>query len=637
MSDSRVQSENPHIHVLPGNKEGDDIVIGDVHGNLAAFKVWLDSIPMGSRGFCVGDLVDRGKDSPGVIAAIIEHNKKHAKDQTKGKIYGIRGNHEEMTLKAIDALEKGITTHDGELHLLNGGQWLVDLFDSEIDSDKITADEDYNVIYAADSQFKMIKDYMSSLPYILHVTGDKPFTLAHADMPLNDNTLQFYISRNLQLTDEQIEYVLWARKKPASEQEHTGDTYMEDVGRKPYSIPVLVGHNIVSHAIDNAVRKDTNTIDLDFGSWYTGSILSLNVTRGTCEWSGTRTSVSDGEYKRQKGLIETQLSRQSLLQPFLRELRIRGPLNNLDELMKIVGKYVTKRYSEATLLSVAITYHCLDDDFIRRAIIGRDANSLLDAGLDPSYTFKDGSTLLEYAITDQHDYSLLINLINRGADIYHKNRYPDGKTPLDIVSEINDPEAKSIILQQYLHDAILLKDTGLLRDAIERGADIFAGTVQGSSFFKLASSWNFLNEVLESTLIRRGGIADHEQSDWSILHLHALMGNKNEFNEKAALGCDPDESAQIPIVALEAMLNVVSRTDSDAMIRLGHFYRNNPPDEKGVISLTAKQLLEIKSPQGVKRVTSMLFSVDRKRVLPDTPSPDKPPDNLKQSKNNTSS
>ena len=66
----------PDIVVLPENEKGHDKVIGDVHGGLTAFKQWIKTLRPGDRGFCVGDLVDRGEKggSVGVIEAIIDNN-----------------------------------------------------------------------------------------------------------------------------------------------------------------------------------------------------------------------------------------------------------------------------------------------------------------------------------------------------------------------------------------------------------------------------------------------------------------------------------------------------------------------------------------------------------------------------------
>lgn len=84
-------------------------LVGDLHGCLRQlaealrarrFDPWQDLL------VSVGDLIDRGPDSPGCLALL-----------DKPWFRAVRGNHEEM---ALDALE----SHDGMLWLMNGGDWL---------------------------------------------------------------------------------------------------------------------------------------------------------------------------------------------------------------------------------------------------------------------------------------------------------------------------------------------------------------------------------------------------------------------------------------------------------------------------------------------------------------------------------
>jgi len=76
------------------------IVIGDIHGCLAAFDALLKAIqPTESDTLVtVGDYVDRGPDSRGVIDRLIEL-------QQKVRLFPLMGNHEEMML---DVLERRI-------------------------------------------------------------------------------------------------------------------------------------------------------------------------------------------------------------------------------------------------------------------------------------------------------------------------------------------------------------------------------------------------------------------------------------------------------------------------------------------------------------------------------------------------
>jgi serine/threonine protein phosphatase 1 len=72
--------------------------IGDIHGCCNTFKKLLLeklAIQKSDKIYCVGDYVDRGKDSKGVIDLIIDL-------RIKGyRIYTIRGNHEQMMLDSV--------------------------------------------------------------------------------------------------------------------------------------------------------------------------------------------------------------------------------------------------------------------------------------------------------------------------------------------------------------------------------------------------------------------------------------------------------------------------------------------------------------------------------------------------------
>jgi serine/threonine protein phosphatase 1 len=71
------------------------LAIGDIHGSLAAFDALLGAIRLtaGDHLVLLGDYVDRGPDSKGVIQRIIQLRKTR-------RVTAIMGNHEEMMLAA---------------------------------------------------------------------------------------------------------------------------------------------------------------------------------------------------------------------------------------------------------------------------------------------------------------------------------------------------------------------------------------------------------------------------------------------------------------------------------------------------------------------------------------------------------
>jgi len=76
-------------------------VIGDVHGHLATFRALLHRLNLRKedRVVCLGDMIDRGPDSAGVIRLI----------RSDERIICIKGNHEHMALQSI--------TEDGRVEL----------------------------------------------------------------------------------------------------------------------------------------------------------------------------------------------------------------------------------------------------------------------------------------------------------------------------------------------------------------------------------------------------------------------------------------------------------------------------------------------------------------------------------------
>lgn len=94
------------------------IAIGDIHGCLDELKFLIDKIdPKSDDSFIfLGDYIDRGKNSKGVIDFLIEFNKKHS-------CVFLRGNHEDMLLRSIEN-----DRHYYNIFLNNGGGKTLDSF-----------------------------------------------------------------------------------------------------------------------------------------------------------------------------------------------------------------------------------------------------------------------------------------------------------------------------------------------------------------------------------------------------------------------------------------------------------------------------------------------------------------------------
>lgn len=128
-------------------------IVGDLHGCLSALLSQLKTLRFDPRQdlvISVGDVIDRGPDSPGCLALL-----------GKPWFKAVRGNHEEM---AMDALEKG----DSMIWELNGGSWFRSL---------------------SASRQQPVRDALlrcHALPLIIELeTHSQTFVIAHADYPAN--------------------------------------------------------------------------------------------------------------------------------------------------------------------------------------------------------------------------------------------------------------------------------------------------------------------------------------------------------------------------------------------------------------------------------------------------------------------
>lgn len=73
------------------------LVIGDIHGCLPTFEALLEQIALTKNDelYLLGDYIDRGKDSKGVLDSILSLRNQGF------KVHCLRGNHEDMTIESI--------------------------------------------------------------------------------------------------------------------------------------------------------------------------------------------------------------------------------------------------------------------------------------------------------------------------------------------------------------------------------------------------------------------------------------------------------------------------------------------------------------------------------------------------------
>lgn len=353
--------ESSDIKVLSANAHGKDYVVGDIHGNIDEFIKALKELKENDRLFSLGDLTDRGKDSPGVIKEIIEVNKK-----SPGKIQVIRGNHENMVLATIRAYEElavrfadkskvgayqwskftdwmvGVseeykkmetnyfddaTKRIVSMHFINGGMWLAELFVNELVMGRITINAENKIEYSSDSQVKMINDFMQQLPYIIHVKGGAaslPFNTVHADMAIDDQRLDNLIASidetsaapKTKLTDQEKEDITWLRKLDIATNKNKYRTVA--------SVLTFVGHNILYRNMELPEHHhSTNTIGLDVGCYDSKTILVYNATDHTYSYlgSGVKEFKSDLSFDQIDSALKQRTQEQQALNSMCEKLK----------------------------------------------------------------------------------------------------------------------------------------------------------------------------------------------------------------------------------------------------------------------------------------------------------------------------
>lgn len=94
-------------------------VIGDIHGCSKTFQFLLHdilNITKNDRIYCLGDYIDRGQDSKGVIDIILELRNKGY------RIHTLRGNHEEMMMDSVK------NSNEFKKWMINGGDCTLNSF-----------------------------------------------------------------------------------------------------------------------------------------------------------------------------------------------------------------------------------------------------------------------------------------------------------------------------------------------------------------------------------------------------------------------------------------------------------------------------------------------------------------------------
>lgn len=212
-------------------------VIGDIHGRLDLYEALISAIesddancaPADSHVVLLGDLVDRGPDSAGVI----DRTRRWQKER---EVRVLVGNHEEMFLQAFKKPEilRHFLKHGGRETLLSFGL-------SKKQYNELSIEEMHALL--PDLVPQKVRDYVASFEEMI-VAGDYAFV--HAGV---DPTLPF---------DEQKRSdMLWIR-----------DRFLNHQG----SLSKVVVHG---HTIFDSVMDCGNRIGIDTGAFRSGILTAL--------------------------------------------------------------------------------------------------------------------------------------------------------------------------------------------------------------------------------------------------------------------------------------------------------------------------------------------------------------------------
>ena len=231
----RLAAQEHDNQMATGTPPGTIYAIGDVHGCAPDLRRLLETIRLDAairgeirpRVVQVGDLVDRGPDSRGVLDLVMSA---WFADNFNATV--LRGNHEQWLLDARTDLSMA------EMWLHNGGAETV---------------ESFGVAFGGDGIARVLARFFERIPYgYLRFLEDLPCSL-------RENGLLFVhagIDPRVPLASQREAAMLWIREPFLS---HTGD----------YGVRVVHGHTVTAE-----VTVRPNRIGIDTGAGFGGGRLS---------------------------------------------------------------------------------------------------------------------------------------------------------------------------------------------------------------------------------------------------------------------------------------------------------------------------------------------------------------------------
>ncbi len=209
------------------NTIGRDFVAGDVHGQFHLLSEQLDRFAFDSRNdrlFCVGDLIDRGRDSQAAVRWL-EYSWFHC----------VRGNHEQMALDAQSDSNVRFTW------MLNGGEWWDD---------------------TPSPIRRKLLSLLDALPIAIVIeTAHAPVGIVHADLPPETRWSDF-LDQVERGDRNAINTALWSRRR----------VYNRNNTGVPGAAEIYCGHTIVDVPLTLG-----NVHFIDTGAYTTGRLTVVRL------------------------------------------------------------------------------------------------------------------------------------------------------------------------------------------------------------------------------------------------------------------------------------------------------------------------------------------------------------------------
>jgi serine/threonine protein phosphatase 1 len=223
-----MQGVGDHSGKAPGRL----LAVGDVHGCMEELRALLDAVrpTAADKLVFLGDYVDRGANSRGVIDLLVE-----LRDSGRCRTVFLRGNHEDMFLDFIG--ERG---HHGEAFLFNGGR-------STLASYGLPQG-----LRGEEVRGKIPESHVEFLRNLELHHLDEPFLFVHAG-----------VSPIRSLADQLEEDLLWIR-----------DQFIR--ARHPFPQTIVFGHTPQREVLWHLPFK----IGLDTGCVYGNKLSCLDFTSG---------------------------------------------------------------------------------------------------------------------------------------------------------------------------------------------------------------------------------------------------------------------------------------------------------------------------------------------------------------------